>query len=76
LGGDIGYFSHFESSEADPQGQAKRSLRAIKEIFERLQTLYQKLDGLQESCRNLTKGVSQSHPDRNLPETGNADGFS
>jgi len=71
LDGDIGYFSHFESS------QAQRSLRAVKEIFEKLQTLYQQLAGLQESCQNLTKGVSMATLFTiSLPETSSADEYS
>jgi hypothetical protein len=73
--GDIGYFFNFDYSQ-DQQDQTHRSLRAIKEMFEALQNLHQKLVGLQDSCKNFTKDVSQSHfyfCNHILPEITSAD---
>jgi hypothetical protein len=55
--GDFGYFLNLESQAPSPD-QDLRSLRAIKEMFETLRTLHQKLVGLQNSCRHFTKAVS------------------
>lgn len=57
LDGDIGYFS---GPSPNPSGsQHHRSLRAIKETFEMLEDLQQKLELLDKSCNNSAQAVSQ-----------------
>jgi hypothetical protein len=59
--GDIVYFSESDYSKAASQRHAHRSLRAIKETFEELEGLQQKLVLLRDSSQDLAKDVSQSH---------------
>jgi len=59
--GDVVYFSESHYSKAASQHHAHRSLRVIKETFEELEGLQQKLVLLRDSSQDLAKDVSQSH---------------
>jgi hypothetical protein len=59
-GGDIGYFCDIDSSQDASCNVGSGCLRSIKEMFDELKACRQKLIELQDGCKKLTKGVSQS----------------